>query len=115
MLFQETEGSWGPQWFPGLLDGLSLLRFLETLLGAPQTMQHGSPTLFSQGSGPHARDREATRTAHISPSPQPPRELCLVMVMEITARGSALCPSHAVRKMETVWHLGIRPMDRNLV
>lgn len=35
---------------------------LETALGAPATMQRDGPTLFSQGSGAHAGDREA-RTA----------------------------------------------------
>lgn len=38
---------------------------------------------FSQGLGPHAGDREAKRSAHISPSPHPPSEFCLVTVMKV--------------------------------
>lgn len=99
--FRRQRGSWGPQWFPGLLDGMSLLRFLETLLEAPQTMQHGSPTLFSQGSGPHARDREATRTAHISPFSQSRQGICTMPFPCSERDGDSLAPGNQANGQES--------------
>lgn len=52
----------------------ALVKIFRNTLGNTQPCSM-VPLLFSQGLGPHARDREAERMAHISLSPQPPPEL----------------------------------------
>lgn len=113
--FRRWRGSWD------LLNGARAPRravlikiFRNTLGGTPD---HAVWSLYSFQ--PRLRStcqRQGSQedSSHQSLSPASP-ELSLVMVMRIRVKGSALCASHAVREIETVWHLGIRPMDTSQV